>query len=136
MDGSTETNNSGYTTTNKLANELNRATGCTKVYLFFDKGSVRKTSIDSYYVTPLVYADKVKTETTQLLNLKDAWVETIERDEWKYWVLVIDASTTKQFTKDNITHDYHEVKLMRCKSESLITEMQSTTVINDFTDFI
>ncbi len=126
-----------YTSTNKLVKE----NPCDVLYIFVDKDNVRKSSIDSYYIVPsLVYVmvngNRIRHEMNQLLNVKDSWVDIMKNDEWRYWVLVVDGSVAKQFTKDNITHDYYDVKLMRCKNSSVIEEIESITKIDDFTDFV
>ncbi len=126
-----------YTSTNKLA----KAIDCSTLYIFLDKEKVRKSAIDSYYIVPsLVYAkvngERVKQDISQFLNIKDSWVDIMRSDEWRYWVLVIDASTLKQFTKDEVTHEYYDVKLMRCKSQSVMEEIERSIVIDDFTEFV
>ncbi len=124
-----------YTSTNKMVKEI----PCEVMYIFLDKEKVRKSSIESYYIVPsLVYAkvngNRVKQDMNQLLNVKDSWADVMKNDEWRWWVLVVDGSVVKQFTKDNVTHDYYDVRLMRCKNEEVIEEMREDVV--DFTEFI
>jgi len=104
--------------------------------VFFSVESIKKASNDRSYVKPIIIrADNERYEDIDFnFNLNNSTIEVIKRHPSRdYWVISIDASTTKQFIdKEGIAHDFHPSEtmyVMNTKAINKLKEMERATII-------
>ena len=83
----------------------------------------------------IIRADNQRYEDIDFnFNLNNSTIEVIKRHPSRdYWVISIDASTTKQFIdKEGIAHDFHPSEtmyVMNTKAINKLKEMERATII-------